>query len=69
MTVTPGSGAHRKQHYADPAGLAQAAGAFSAYAIPGVRNPESAYFFVTLTHRPASRSPKPRQRVSGAARG
>src|SRR5215470_4440261 len=39
ITVTPGSGAHRKQHYADLAGLAQAAGALSAYAIPGGAKP------------------------------
>jgi len=69
MTVTPGNGAHRKQHYADLAGLAQAAGAFPAYVIPGARNPESDCFFADLTHRPASGTPKPRPHVSGAARG
>ena len=58
MTVTPGNGAHRKQHYADLAGLAQAAGAFPAYAIPGARKPESAYFFAALTHRPSVRAAK-----------
>jgi hypothetical protein len=55
MTVTPGNGAHRKQHYADLAGLAQAAGAFPVYVIPGARKPESAYLlrrFDTPAQRP-----------------